>query len=533
MVDQPVDGFTVHVQEQIGWYVYLLRDPRNGRVFYVGKGRGNRVFEHAHAALGADQDAPGAKLALIREIVRSGLAVRTEILRHRIETEKQAYAIESAVIDTFRALGYKISDTLTNEVLGHRTALFGWAGTDVVASIYQAEPLAEVDDDVIFVKIPRLWTPAIPDAELFEATHGFWKLGERARRARYAIAVHNQVTRAVYEIDYWRERIPGERGFVVGERPRLAFWGTPAGDRADLMNRSIAHMPQPSGGSVFYLNCDPKGPTRTSIYRGDEALEKAAEEPIVTPAQAHTTSSDRWQQRDDVLGDAGPWIHHLALAWQMAIGEPSTPPPDPTIEEDQTDDVLFARIAWWSPLLHLLVHRLGWSRPAGGLQAWHRQNWATQDDATLTAILTWWGPDRLVDFAAWADGLTVEWFDGQMVAHWARATRNTPLAERRRSEQWQRVWGGGYDPFHLVDHLVHDGNRSAPGERTSYAHEVFETYPRAAIALASDPRTMTASGEEVTVHVNGLGCLGRYRRSSSTRRWHATSEAIHMLGNGP
>lgn len=50
-----VDEFSPFVQEQIGWYVYLP-DPRDGGVFYVGKGSGNRVFEHAHAALLADDE---------------------------------------------------------------------------------------------------------------------------------------------------------------------------------------------------------------------------------------------------------------------------------------------------------------------------------------------------------------------------------------------------------------------------------------------------------------------------------------------
>ena len=39
--------FTPFVEEQLGSYVYLLTDPRNGEIFYVGKGLGNRVFAHA------------------------------------------------------------------------------------------------------------------------------------------------------------------------------------------------------------------------------------------------------------------------------------------------------------------------------------------------------------------------------------------------------------------------------------------------------------------------------------------------------
>jgi hypothetical protein len=35
------------VEEELGWYVYALKDPRDGQVFYIGKGKGDRVFQHA------------------------------------------------------------------------------------------------------------------------------------------------------------------------------------------------------------------------------------------------------------------------------------------------------------------------------------------------------------------------------------------------------------------------------------------------------------------------------------------------------
>ena len=43
--------FTPEVIEQLQYYVYRLIDPRNGQTFYVGKGKGNRLYAHVNDAL--------------------------------------------------------------------------------------------------------------------------------------------------------------------------------------------------------------------------------------------------------------------------------------------------------------------------------------------------------------------------------------------------------------------------------------------------------------------------------------------------
>src|ERR1700737_2048900 len=96
-----LDSFPIGVAEQLKWYVYRLIDPRNGETFYVGKGRENRIFEHAKAALTADkdEDARQLKLQRIKEIKAAGLEVGHVVHRHNIETESIAYQIEAALID--------------------------------------------------------------------------------------------------------------------------------------------------------------------------------------------------------------------------------------------------------------------------------------------------------------------------------------------------------------------------------------------------------------------------------------------------
>lgn len=38
--------FSQRVIEKLSYYLYFLQDPRDNSVFYVGKGFGNRVFQH-------------------------------------------------------------------------------------------------------------------------------------------------------------------------------------------------------------------------------------------------------------------------------------------------------------------------------------------------------------------------------------------------------------------------------------------------------------------------------------------------------
>ncbi len=49
-----INEFPPGVIEHLGWYVYRLIDPRDGSTFYVGKGKGNRVFAHMRGEVDPD-----------------------------------------------------------------------------------------------------------------------------------------------------------------------------------------------------------------------------------------------------------------------------------------------------------------------------------------------------------------------------------------------------------------------------------------------------------------------------------------------
>lgn len=112
-----INEFPPGVIEHLGWYVYRLIDPRDGSTFYVGKGKGNRVFAHMRGEVAAadDDELLSNKLKQLREIRLAGLEVIHVIHRHGIADEKTAYEVEAALIDAYPGLTNIMNGAGSNE----------------------------------------------------------------------------------------------------------------------------------------------------------------------------------------------------------------------------------------------------------------------------------------------------------------------------------------------------------------------------------------------------------------------------------
>ena len=239
------------VARKIGYYVYLYVNPRTGKPIYVGKGKGSRMLAHMNASGRSE------KVRVLRELRKSGLKPRIEILAHGISDEETAFRVESAVID---ALGL---EHLTNQMRGWRSVEFGRMPLRELLTYYCAKPVT-ISDPVVLIRINKLYHPRISATELLEATRGVWKLNPvRANKARYAFAVFEGAVREVYRISHWQPagtasyktrlhkntRVPGRWEFVGSKAPESV--------RRKYIDRSVRrYLPKGLQNPIVYCNCN-------------------------------------------------------------------------------------------------------------------------------------------------------------------------------------------------------------------------------------------------------------------------------------
>ena len=213
-----IKEFSPDVIEKIGYYVYRLIDPRDGQTFYVGKGKGNRVFAHVNDALNGnydnDEDDVSNKIKQIREIRNAGLEVIHVIQRWGIKDEKTAYEVESAVIDCFPGL--------TNEVSGHDDG-YGVISATELQSNQSAKEYDEPSFNYLIIKINNNVLSS-RNMDIYETVRSAWKVSlSKVKKYKYVLAVLNGLVVGVYEVDHWQEdfRNPnnGRYEFIGKEAP--------------------------------------------------------------------------------------------------------------------------------------------------------------------------------------------------------------------------------------------------------------------------------------------------------------------------
>ncbi len=210
-----IKKFNNEVIEELGYYVYKLIDPRNGNVFYVGKGKGNRIFNHVNEVLSKDdleewQDDESEKIATIREIKGEGLEVIHLIHRHHLD-EKTALEVEAALIDAYSGL--------TNVSLGVNS-YYGVASVEQIVRRYGLEKIDKFneEDRLLLIKI-RKETVNMFNGSIEEAVCKWWKLSEKnIKEVKQIAAVIDGIIRKVYMVEDYEYNNDKKRwGFKVKE----------------------------------------------------------------------------------------------------------------------------------------------------------------------------------------------------------------------------------------------------------------------------------------------------------------------------
>lgn len=267
--------FNTETAQLIGYYVYALVDSRNRQIFYIGKGKGNRVFDHANNVKEAineiRKEKTNAKESLIKEIIEAGKEVKAYILRHEIKTESAAYEIESVLIDLLSHSAFKghTLGSLTNIQSGHGMEANGIMTMDEVAAKYAAEP-ADLESLVrkgfkfLAIKINKTFERGITDDMIYEGVHFCWNVNlTRARKLDYVLAVYNGIIRGVYpcksqwhRVKHEMVKVPQDEGRCYFDRPTTLTSEEQEqlnGIKAMLLNKRIDKLPK-SQNPVYYFD---------------------------------------------------------------------------------------------------------------------------------------------------------------------------------------------------------------------------------------------------------------------------------------
>ncbi len=199
------------------YYVYRLVDPRTLHTFYVGKGCGDRVFQHAKGvlskiALDEDENEMSLKEKQIAEIISTGKEV-ISIIHRRELTNKEALEVEAALIDAYPGL--------TNIQRGYGIDRGVMTIEDLYAT-YNTPVYSEPIDKYVIIKTTSRFVN--DRGGLYDAVSYAWRATLRkAKQYKYVLAVVDGIVREVYEVNK-------DNGWYQFNSDRIAFHGKPTND---------------------------------------------------------------------------------------------------------------------------------------------------------------------------------------------------------------------------------------------------------------------------------------------------------------
>lgn len=252
-----MECFSQLTQETLGDYVYLLINPLDNKIFYVGKGKGNRVFDHAKAI---SSDWISDKLDIIRSIIDKGEKVKYYILRHGM-TEKEAYLVESSFIDFLTFSDFSFVANISNIVAGHNQWDKGLKTVEEIELLYNCLPL-DIENKPHKLLCININGTYHSSADIYEITRKSWVLNPiRANQADYVVAEFRGIIRAIFKVDGkgWQrvEREENAEYFKGKSKARYYFEGKEVLDKEIqeiYLNKRLPPKPKGQANPVWYLD---------------------------------------------------------------------------------------------------------------------------------------------------------------------------------------------------------------------------------------------------------------------------------------
>ncbi|OEK63349.1 hypothetical protein ASS98_05965 [Staphylococcus equorum] len=258
------------------FYVYCLIDPRNGECFYVGKGKGNRVFKHKEDAqkqllyedIFREENKDNLKFNRINEICSNDLNVLGYIISYGL-TESEAFSAENVLINFLNLIN---KTTLTNMINGHGSKAylvedleneFGYDSINLENINTNELILAVKIRDAFLLDKDESKEYPINESKrdrnnLKSRTLGNWIIGkDKIHKIKYIIGINTGANNAVvsaYEVSYEQ----AESTETNSGRTRYAFIALSKRDTTlknlNLYKKALPNLRFGSGSATAYIN---------------------------------------------------------------------------------------------------------------------------------------------------------------------------------------------------------------------------------------------------------------------------------------
>lgn len=235
-----IESFSQKTQEELKFYVYILIDPRDSKIFYVGKGIGNRVFSHINEVI--FNPSMTEKLEIIRAIKSENLKVKHFIIKHGLE-ENEAIIVESVLIDFLTFRDFTEVSKISNIVAGHHSFNQGIKTVSECEILYNCEELKKenIKHNILVININKTYNnkrkrktdnPIYDRPNIYEATRGWWVLDrQRAEKSDFVLAEYKGIIRAIFKPEKWVQDIEnrgpkrwGFQGLEVNDKEILDIY---------------------------------------------------------------------------------------------------------------------------------------------------------------------------------------------------------------------------------------------------------------------------------------------------------------------